>query len=106
MNDVRSKLVALRAELDALIARVDADAVATAAAPVITSMTVEEYAEHRRVSAYTVYRWVKAGMPHERLGGSRGKLLRIDVAKADAWHAAGGVAGAVERAARADARSE
>ncbi len=44
-------------------------------------MTYAEYADHRHVSASTVKRWRKRGMPAEQ----RGATVRIAVAKADAW---------------------
>ena len=46
-------------------------------------LTVEEYAEHKKVSVTTVYLWIKRGM--ETACQGKGKTLRINLFKADAW---------------------
>jgi excisionase family DNA binding protein len=44
-------------------------------------MTAPEVADHCRVSVWTIYARVKAGMPHGRIGNR----LLFDVAEVDAW---------------------
>lgn len=48
--------------------------------------TVKQYAERQHVSARTVERWVRTGLPSYR----HGKVRRIPVADADAWLREGG----------------
>jgi predicted DNA-binding transcriptional regulator AlpA len=44
-------------------------------------MTAPEVADHCRVSVWTIYARVKAGMPHGRIGNR----LLFDVAEVNAW---------------------
>ena len=58
---------------------------------------VAEFAQRRRVSVKTVRRMLDDGMPHERV---RRRLIRIEVAKAEAWIGRNTDRGSVERATR------
>jgi hypothetical protein len=75
----KAKLLALRADVDALIEKVDADGDSAEPDPIM--LTPEDYAARADVSVETVRRWLKAGIPHVR----RGHVVRIKVAEADAW---------------------
>jgi hypothetical protein len=62
-------------------------------------MTVKEYAAHQRVCVRTVQGWCRRGLPSHQAG----RLLRIDVQKADQWLEAGGAAERIHQRATRDA---
>jgi len=90
-----ARLVAMRAELDDLIAR----ATQPEEKPVERlppRVSPRAYARARGYTDGTVRRWCAAGMPHV----GEGRARRVVVAEADAWIAAGGPQRASERAER------
>lgn len=72
-------------QLDAL----DVPEPAPAPEPAPTFLDVDGYAKRIHVSAWKVRQLCQLGLPHSRLPGGR-KLIRIDVAQADAWMKAQG----------------
>lgn len=82
---MKAKLLALRAEVDDLIARIDEDDDVSPPSP---WMTVKEYAAHARVSYDIALRWVHGGL-RDAKGAvvGVGKLTRIHRDLADAWRA-------------------
>lgn len=44
-------------------------------------MPIAAYAEYRGVCPATVRKWIKLGLPHQRIG----RVIRVRVAEADAW---------------------
>lgn len=98
MSPIRARILAIRNELDSLLAECDAP-IEPAVAPKAYE-TPEEYALREDVDPDTVYRWIKAGMPHRKVG----RYLRIDVQAAAAWHAGGGIRSAVKQSAKQSAR--
>lgn len=78
---MKAKLIALRAEVDELIEKVDAEDDSTES----PWMKVPEYATYARVSADTVRRWLDEGLRASGAAVGRGKLTRIHRENADAW---------------------
>ncbi len=65
-------------------------------------MRPKGYSNHRGVSMSTVKRWLRLGIPHQRLGP---RLISIDVEAADEWLRSGGAEVAVKKAAVIKART-
>jgi excisionase family DNA binding protein len=91
VTTIRHRLLALRAELDEVLAELDAPA--PPPAPVSIWMTVPQFAAARHLHPDTVRRYIRDGMPAMRAG----KGWRIRVEAADAWLAAGGALGSAAR---------
>jgi excisionase family DNA binding protein len=77
---VKAKLLAIQAEVQEALVHLASTDVETAK-PLPQYMTIDEYAEHRRVHERTVRRWIKLGLPSDK----RGRVVRIPVSAADAW---------------------
>lgn len=65
-------------------------------------MKPDQFAAYKRVSRSTVYRWLKLGMPAQKLGP---KLVRIKVENAEAWFDNGGPKKAIKRSATISSRT-
>jgi hypothetical protein len=52
-------------------------------------LTIPDYGDRYHVKKYTVWTWIRRGLPNLNLGSSRSgrgrKLVMIPVAEADAW---------------------
>lgn len=94
------ELLSLQARVDELVQLAKEDAKAgDDAAPKFMSQA--EYARRAKKSVGTIRKWVKAGLPHRR----RGKLVDIDVEKADAWDISRADLQAADRTAHGDRKS-
>jgi excisionase family DNA binding protein len=77
-------------------------AVGANATPAVEYATVTQYAQRQSVCSRTVQKWIRQGLPSHKAG----RLLRVNVARADAWLEAGGAAQRIrDRALRDVARS-
>lgn len=96
---LRKRLLAIRADADALLAELGP--VEPPAAPEPPRFqTPAKYARERGYSGKTVARWLKLGLP--KIGS--GRQTRVRVAEADAWLAAGGPEAAARMAGAIAAR--
>lgn len=101
----RERLLAMRQEIDAMIDEVDhrdrdRDSDTHRVAGTAPFLDPDGFGARHKITADTVRRYVKAGMPHQRIG----RLIRIDVAQADAWLRDGGATSDAARDARTHAR--
>lgn len=97
----RATLHAIREQVNGLLAQLEAAPPPPPPGPPRAAFeTPDDYAAHEGVTVESVYRWMRTGMPHRRVG----RYYRVDVAGARAWHDAGGVHQALRQGARAQAR--
>lgn len=99
-GDLRTRLLAARAEIDRALEALDRPASPAPPPPSDVWMTAERYAQTRHLSVATVRRYCREGMPCVRFG--HGYRIRPD--DADAWLAAGGAVGSAERCGERQAR--
>jgi hypothetical protein len=102
--EMRARLVAIRRVQAEQMSEIDAMLTAIGNEPAIQGRAdfewAKDYAHNEGVSEGTVYRWIRLGLPHRCVG----KQFRVDVARAAAWHQAGGARRALEGDARKKAR--
>ncbi len=98
-DDIRTEILAIRAQCDRTLAKLDA--MPSVVKTELIWATPAQYAEMHGLCSATICRYVKRGMPSERLPGG----IRIKVKEADVWMASKSArAASVEASAAAAAR--